>query len=338
MHTRSETRKKTISSIKRTDIHSVSQDELIQERFILLMIRLIENELKFSIDLNSNSYRFKTKNSTFESLYQWVNVLASSAGLKVQLIIKNGNGIKDLEIKYYAELDNISSDYVAIDYILRKKGKMKLLLLGLLKAVSNIFGFNNIYDIHEMYEETFIDEYDEIEEEKIKKITEKSIDQDVNTIKKYFNCLSKLKLNLNLTKEFFVKNFDSEEADIVLDLYYAICSLYVNDNNKTYSRIENPLLYYYYSNSDTEVVTSESRIIIGIGNDSIMPIIDCVLYTGDYTEVLPIEACSYITEFTPDNKIVPMKNLTKKIRIYQAYESFRELLKRRENNLLVNRL
>ena len=52
------------------------------------------------------------------------------------------------------------------------------------------------------------------------------------------------------------------------------------------------------------------------------------MYTGDYTEVLPIEACSYITEFTPDNKIVPMKNLTKKIRIYQAYESFRELLKR----------
>ena len=105
MHTRSETRKKTVSSIKRTDIHSVKQDELIQERFILLMIRLIENELKFPIDLDMNPYRFKSKNSTFESLYQWVDLLASSAGLKVQLIIKNGNGIKDLEIKYYAELE-----------------------------------------------------------------------------------------------------------------------------------------------------------------------------------------------------------------------------------------
>jgi hypothetical protein len=302
------------------------------------MIRLIENELKFPIDLDMNPYRFKSKNSTFESLYQWVNLLASSAGLKIQLIIKNGNGIKDLEVKYYAELDTVNFDYVAIDYILKKKGKVKLLLLGLLKAVSNIFGFNNIYDIHEMYEEFFIAEYDEIEEEKIRKLTTKSIEQDINTIQKYFGCLAKLKLNLNLTKEFFVKNFDSEEVDIILDLYYAICSLYINDNNSTYSKFENPLLYYIYSISDPEVVISESRIVIGIDNDSIMPIIDCVMYTGDYTEVLPIEACSYITEFTPDDKIVPMKNLTKKIRIYQAYESFRELLKRRQNNCLVNRL
>lgn len=329
MQKRSKTKQKNVCSIKRKDIHTVKQEEYIVERFIVLMARLIENEIKTEVFTSGNDSR--TTVEVFERLYEWLGLLTKSAGLKFELNIVTTLGFKEVEIKYYAWLDVVNFEYIEIDYILKQKGKKKNLLLALLKAVKNIFGFSSISTFDEMFNKVFESEVDEDDP-----VTIDICRQDIKTIDKYFGCLAKQKLSLDYNKSYFIKNFDIEEATVLMDLYYSICLFYIGEEHMKREKYSSE--FQLYGNHNTgEEVQSEDRVIIGVENDHIKGIVESWITSID-AWVNPIEAKAYITEYTPDDKIVEMKHLTKKIRIYQAYESFKELLKRRKNSNLINRI
>lgn len=332
MQKRSETKQKNVCSVKRKDVHTVKKEEYIIERFIVLMAKLIENEIKTELltyecdSRTTDECDSRTTEDVFNRLYEWLEALTKSAGLKFELNIVSTFGFKEVEIKYYAELDCIDFEYIEIDYILRQKGKKKILLLALLKAVKNIFGFNDISIFDEMYDEVYEDD----------PVTIDICRTDIKTINKYFGCLAKQKLSLNYNKSYFTKNFDTEEATILMDLYYSICSYYLGEEHTKVEKYYSELQPYGNYHTEEEA-RSEDRVIIGVENDHIKGIVESWITSTD-AWVNPIEAKAYITEYTPDDKIVEMKHLTKKIRIYQAYESFKELLKRRKNSNLINRI